>query len=461
MTDDHRAAQPNFEPDDAKSGARPAGPSAEGRPFLTRILRTLGRRGPDVADARAAVGLCDALLSERGDVAGIRLATEIMDRYAALAPGGRELFFDLLADRFAPDPHRLRAAIDAYAQASSAAHLLRLQQAVESPRQELFQRLNLAPGGTAMLVEMRRQLLRNLETHPQRAAIDADLTRLFRSWFNAGFLRLERIEWRTSAVVLERLIQYEAVHQIQGWSDLRRRLEADRRCYAFFHPALADEPLIFIEVALTRRMSAEVQPLLDPASPVVDPAGAHDAIFYSITNCQEGLRGIPFGNFLIKRVVTDLGRECPQLTTFATLSPVPGFRRWLEAPGSQAGVPQPSGEVRALLPRIDAGDAGALRDGLTSRVRDELMRLCAAYLLRAKQHRAPMDPVARFHLANGARLERINWMADSSETGMRRSLGFMVNYVYRPGDLERNHEAYARDYQMVASRAITRLVAAS
>ena len=187
----------------------------------------------------------------------------------------------------------------------------------------------MAPGGTAVLVEMRRELLNTLASHPERGGIDADLIHLFRSWFNRGFLVLQRIDWHTPAVILERLIQYEAVHEIQGWRDLRRRLEADRRCYAFFHPALPDEPLVFIEIALTRGMSATVQPLLDPESPIGDVAKANCAIFYSITNCQEGLRGVSFGNFLIKQVVDDLGRDLPRLKTFATLSPIPGFCEWL------------------------------------------------------------------------------------------------------------------------------------
>jgi malonyl-CoA decarboxylase len=284
-----------------------------------------------------------------------------------------------------------------------------------------------------------------LAGRPHYAGIDSDLGHLLNSWFNRGFLVLQRIDWRTPALVLEKLIQYEAVHAIQGWPDLRRRLQADRRCYAFFHPALPDEPVIFIEVALTRGMSSRVQPLLDLASPVADPAAANCAIFYSITNCQEGLRGVSFGNLLIKQVAEDLGREFSRLKTFATLSPIPGFRKWLAAIAEE----QPA--VAALLARLDAPhwfeDGDAARE-----LQRQLVRLCAHYLLNAKIGREPLDPVMRFHLGNGARMERLNWLGDTSEMGMRRSAGLMVNYVYRLDDLERNHEAYARERHIVASR---------
>ena len=272
---------------------------------------------------------------------------------------------------------------------------------------------------------------------PERLEVDADLLHLFRSWFNRGFLVMQRIDWRTPAVILERLIEYEAVHQIQGWRDLRRRLEADRRCYAFFHPALPDEPLIFIEVAMTHGLPGEVQPLIDPTSPVSDPARADTAAFYSITNCQEGLRGVSFGNVLIKQVVDDLGGEFRRLRTFATLSPIPGFRDWLLARDKRWA-------------EVDGGNA-------SEAMKRELSRLGAQYLLHAKRDHEPADSVARFHLANGASLERLNWMADKSAAGLQRSFGLMANYVYRPEDLERNHEAYAGEYRVIASRTIERM----
>ena len=297
---------------------------------------------------------------------------------------------------------------------------------------------------------MRRRLLRELKSHPQWAGIDADLYHLLSSWFNRGFLTLQRIEWRTPALVLEKLMQYEAVHEIQGWRDLHRRLESDRRCFAFFHPALPDEPIIFIEVALTKGMSDKVQPLLDLDSAVVDPVGADAAIFYSITNCQEGLRGISFGNFLIKQVAEDLGREFPRLKTFATLSPIPGFRKWLAE--TTDSVPELA-ELARTLSKADWFENAGQDAGL----RAELMRLCAYYLQRAKQANEPADSVARFHLGNGARMERLNWLADSSKAGVARSAGLMVNYVYRLKDVERNHEAYANKHVVVASPSLALL----
>jgi malonyl-CoA decarboxylase len=310
----------------------------------------------------------------------------------------------------------------------------------------------MAPGGTAALVEMRSELLKSLRGRPQWAVIDADLLHLLRSWFNRGFLRLERIDWRTPAIILEKLIEYEAVHAIQGWRDLQRRLEADRRCFAFFHPQLPEEPIIFIEVALTRSMSAHIQPLLDIGSPV-RTANCDCAMFYSITNCQEGLRGISFGNQLIKQVAEELRREFPHLRRFATLSPLAGFRRWLE----QKRVEQP--KELAPLAKLDQPDwhLGEVPDSLQRM----LLRLCAFYLVNVKQegggNAEPLDAVARFHLGNGAALERLNWMGDISETGMARSAGLMVNYVYRLSEVERNHERYFREHTIAASAAVEKM----
>ena len=297
--------------------------------------------------------------------------------------------------------------------------------------------------------------MRTLGDHPHRAEIDADLTHLFRSWFNRGFLTLARIDWQTSAVVLERLIQYEAVHQIQGWHDLRRRLESDRRCYAFFHPALPQEPLIFIEVALTRAVTAQVQPLLDPDSPVDDPARATCAIFYSITNCQQGLRGVSFGNVLIKQVVDDLGKEFPSVRTFATLSPIPGFRAWL----AERATTAPESISPALARLVAKGDDIAAADiaAVPGALREEMMQRCARYLISMDDGRGVQDSVARFHLANGARLERLNWMGDTSATGLRRSYGLTVNYEYRLAHLERNHDAYANQFRVESSTAFRQL----
>jgi malonyl-CoA decarboxylase len=294
---------------------------------------------------------------------------------------------------------------------------------------------------------MRADVLRTLGAHPDRAVVADDLLHLFRSWFNRGFLVMQRIDWRTSALILERLIEYEAVHQIQGWDDLRRRLEADRRCYAFFHPALPDEPLIFIECALTQGVLGYVRPLLDPQSAVEDQDNARCAIFYSITNCQLGLRGVSFGNFLIKQVVEDLSGEFRKIRKFATLSPIPGFRSWLMSHREMMS------EALASMPLDSPASLAAIPDSL----RDEIMRLCAYYLLRAKRGRAPADLVARFHLANGARLARLNWGGDASSHGIASSVGITANYVYRVADVEQNHEAFAKNYKVVSSFTLQRL----
>jgi malonyl-CoA decarboxylase len=402
--------------------------------FLRKLLG--GGQGNVDRGTQELVALCDSLLSERGEYASSALARDALLAYERLDERCREEFFDALARHYSPSPEAVGRAASAYQVDPSPENLIQLQETVEPARQELFRRLNMAPGGTAALVEMRSLLLKKIKASPHWRVIDADLMHLLRSWFNRGFLRMERIDWRTSAIVLEKLIQYEAVHAIQGWRDLRR--------FAFFHPQLPDEPIIFIEVALTRGMSAHVQPLLDLKSPVAMPANADCAMFYSITNCQEGLRGISFGNLLIKQVAEELKREFPHLRRFATLSPVPGFRRWLDQAGD-----------KELLKKIEdpAWHLGEVPETLQK----QLTRLCAYYLLHAKQGEEPLDPVARFHLGNGASLERLNWMGDSSEQGMARSAGLMVNYVYWLAEVERNHQRYFEEHSIVAAPAVEKL----
>ena len=461
MSESDHLPAPEEAPRLAIDGSPSRTPRAGARPFFGRMFGSLAhvaRSQPsaNLRQARRAIALCHALLSERGEVSGLRLASDVLAAYQSLDGSTLDAFFDLLVEEFSPQSDQVSRAIETYSQSPNQEHLVRLRAVLEGPRQELFRRCNIAPGGTGGLVRMRHQLLKTLAEHPERAGIDGDLVHLFRSWFNRGFLTLQRIDWRTSALLLERLIRYESVHQIQGWNDLRRRLEADRRCYAFLHPALPEEPLIFIEVALTRGLIAKVQPLLDPDSPVVDPAAANCAMFYSIINCQEGLRGVSFGHSLIKQTVEDLGRELPRLRTFATLSPIPGFRKWLDTSSDSRIAEYRSPEVMALLARLDGRDPHALL-AISRNVRDELTRLCAHYLLHARQGKAPLDPVARFHLANGARLERLNWLADISENGLQQSVGLMANYVYRSRDTERNHEAYAKDCRIIASHQLERL----
>src|SRR5688572_23060358 len=343
------------------------------------FLRRLFGGGPGSADGavQQLLRLCDALIAESSEYTNTALAREAVDAYEALDAAGREQFFDILARDYSPSPDAVMQSASAYHAEPSPANLERLFASVEPPRQELFRRLNMVPGGTAALVEMRKEVLDGLRAKPHWAVIDGDLMHLLRSWFNRGFLRLERIDWRTPAIILEKLIEYEAVHAIQGWRDLRRRLEADRRCFGFFHPQLPDEPIIFIEVALTRSMSAQIQPLLDIRSPVESPGNADCAMFYSITNCQEGLRGISFGNQLIKQVAEDLKREFPHLRRFATLSPIPGFRRWLDE--RRGGL---ADSLQGLLAKLadPAWHLGEVPPGLDRL----LLRLCAQYLLHAR-----------------------------------------------------------------------------
>jgi malonyl-CoA decarboxylase len=421
------------------------------------FLRRLFGRTRDGIDHHTSylVSLCESLLGERGETSGAAIAREALAVYKTLDESSRQQFFDVLAKDFSPSPDAVGRAADTYRYDPTPDHLIGLQNSVEPLRQELFRRLNMAPGATAALVEMRSLVLKGVAQHPRWKVIDHDLMHLLRSWFNRGFLKLERIDWHTSAMVLEKLIEYEAVHAIQGWPDLRRRLEADRRCFAFFHPQLPDEPIIFIEVALTRGMSARVQPLLDVASSVESGSDSDSAIFYSITNCQEGLRGISFGNLLIKQVAEELQRELPHIRTFATLSPIPGFRRWLDRTRVQLGLGAEAQDRLALLGQVEqpGWHSGEVPEALVKL----LLQLCAWYLMNARKGEEPLDSVARFHLGNGAALARLNWLGDTSPSGMTRAAGMMVNYVYRLADVERNHERYFRHHTVVASRAVAKL----
>ena len=437
--------------------------------FLRGVVQTLSDLGSSLArtarvamssrDTRSLTDLCRALLSERGESSGIAFACDGIARYQALNAGERRQFFDALVRDFSPDPTLVKASATAYGDDTSQRNLIALQRAVEAPHQELFRRFNMAPGGTAALVEMRRELLTHLDANPELAGLDAGLSHLFVSWFNRGFLELRRIDWNTPAAVLEKLIKYEAVHEMHGWEDLRRRLDRDRRCFAFFHPALPDEPLIFVEVALVQGMSAAVQPLL-AADNISDARKANCAVFYSITNCQDGLRGISFGSFLIKQVAAELGRELPRIKTFVTLSPLPGYRRWLEH-ALTALEPGPREAQWSEIPRLLKTPNWHQDPAIVAQLETPLTQLCAWYLLHAKRasndSQLPLDPVARFHLSNGARLERINWLADISPKGIRESAGLMVNYLYKLEDIERNHEAFAKGEPTVASRKVESL----
>lgn len=401
----------------------------------------------------------EALISSRGEASGTALAQSILSRWQGLNAEGQRDFLILLNRDFGPDPTRLDAAIEQYRLERSPAALMALNVASEPRRQEVLRRLNLASGGTATLVKMREVLLRAMADDPDLKAVDADFLHLFTSWFNRGFLILKPVDWTTPANILEKIIQYEAVHDIGGWDELRRRLQPpDRRCFAFFHPQLNDEPLIFVEVALTKGIPERIGDVLTDNRPKLRPEEATSAVFYSISNCQTGLRGVSFGNFLIKQVVDDLRRELPGLETFVTLSPVPGFARWLKAERTAPTVLDD-----AVLRQLEGLEiANWQNDPVESVALTPALRAAtAAYFLRARSNGRLPDPVGRFHLGNGARLERINDLADLSPRGLREAHGMMVNYLYKLDEIDTNHEAFASQDRIVAAEAVQRLLPAT
>ncbi|WP_027580359.1 malonyl-CoA decarboxylase [Bradyrhizobium sp. Ai1a-2] len=420
--------------------------------------RTLLRRGNSLEtkqDASELLELCEALLSGRGEASGTAMAREVLDRYHHLDAAGRLAFFQTLSRDFGPDRAKLIQAIEAWRKGSDDGEASELHFASEPRRQELIRRLNRAPGGTSELVAMRADLLNLMKGNKDLESLDRDVTHLLSSWFNRGFLVLRRIDWSTPANILEKIIRYEAVHEIRDWNDLRRRIDPiDRRCYAFFHPALNDEPLIFVEVALTETIPGAIAPLLAEQRELVSIERARTAVFYSISNTQRGLGGISFGSFLIKQVVEELRRELPKLDTFVTLSPVPGFMQWLR----QASDAPLSDDDRLLLESLAKPDWFENTE-LAAQLRTVLEPLAAYFFLKARTPKGRLiDSVARFHLGNGARLERINWLGDLSPKGLRESAGIMVNYLYRLDDIEKNHEAYANNGDVIASSAVKKLL---
>ncbi len=421
---------------------------------LDWLLRRVGAEGRGIGGNPD--DMCRELLSTRGEASGTALARRLLDAYEAMDRGARRGFFRVLRDNYHVDPDTvLDRARDHVLQRDDKTYA-RLVAAAEPPRQELFRRLNMAPDGTEALVRMRSNLLEDVRRDPTLKAVEFDLHHLLASWFNRGFLTLRRIDWQTPAAVLEKLIENESVHEMRGWGDLRRRLARDRRCFAFFHGALPDDPLVFVEIALTQGLATDIDAIIGPDRTEIDPADADTAIFYSINNCHAGLKGISFGNFLLKQVVLDMAREFPGLDTYATLSPVPGFRGWLErAGGTAAGLM--TGDEQALVKALD--HEGWQDDAaIAGQLRPVLERMIAYYLLKAKRGSDPLDAVARFHLRNGARLEQINWLGDRSTERLRQSAGFLVNYVYDPRSIERNHEDYVKNHHVVASRTVRRLL---
>ncbi|ETR78005.1 MCD, Malonyl-CoA decarboxylase MCD [Afipia sp. P52-10] len=440
--------------------------------FLSELLNTLTERGRALLGGRFGtagvapmsqtelIELGEALLSRRGEATGVALAQTLLAGYTSAATPDRIAFLKALADRFGPERERIEQAI-AHLQASDfdAGAVKAVHDAAEPRRQELFRRLNLAPGGTAALLRMREALLANASDNPQFKLVDSDFVHLFASWFNRGFLVLRRIDWTTPANILEKIIRYEAVHAIENWDDLRNRLApADRRCYGFFHPQLVDEPLIFVEVALTKDIPGAIAPLLDLARTPIAATEATTAVFYSISNTQKGLGGISFGNFLIKQVVEELKRELPNLQTFVTLSPVPEFANWLageRAAETPAFLNTAAKETLKLLDQPGWQDNAEAAEKLQA----VLLPAAAYYFLQARNARGrQIDPVARFHLGNGARLERLDFLGDRSLKGLQQSHGLMVNYLYALDEIEANHEAFAEKGSVAAAPAIRKLL---
>ena len=392
---------------------------------------------------RGILELAEEMLRRSGEASGSALALELIEEYQTLDRAKRAELFQGLLDDFGPDTELLQTVIAAYQDDPSPRSAEGFLKAAESRRLDLFRLINTVPGGTRFLIKMREDLFVALRDNPDLKPVDRDFEHLFGFWFNKGFLELRQLDWETPAYILEKLIEYEAVHEIRDWNDLRRRLQSDRRCFAFFHPALPGEPLIFVEVALTSGLASSIQAVLN--EPVAEPGEKVDtAIFYSISNCHTGLRSVSFGDSLLKQVVGLLQDEIPTLKKFATLSPVPGFMRWLAQENAQLA---------------DIVKSVAMTDGSQAleEHREQLMRQCAKYLLYAKRGIYPTDPVARFHLRNGAILHAMHWGADTSERGLRQSVGIMVNYLYEQAKLVNNHEAFVGTGMIPSSADITLL----
>ena len=436
--------------------------------WFERLLDTVADHGRDLlgllSDEQQHTDerLCQELIKGQGEATNIALARELLQRWSSKDETQKLVFLQMLSSTFDPDPEAVMQAAQAYS-ADDYESLQKLIEVAEPPRQELLRRLNMAPGGTAVLVDMRSFLLTHVRQHLSLKKLDADFQHLLASWFNYGFLQLARIDWNTSATILEKLIQFEAVHPMKGWEDLRRRLAEDRRCFAFFHPALPQQPLIFVEVALTREISDSIATLIDPDAPVENPAEANSAIFYSINNALTGLRGVSFGNFLIKQVANELHKEFPQLKNFVTLSPIPGLRGYLESRseedlqillGEQAGALKSMANTDKISSALDELISRESGDQSHDLLQGCLQRLALCYLAGVKRQRHAYDPVAHFHLSNGARLERINTFANMSAYGLHQSYGCMVNYRYDNASIVANHEAYVNQAAISLSKEL-------
>ena len=416
----------------------------------------------------------DCIYAKGGDVSARSRTVELGAIYLNLSEKGRETFHDILAHDFDIDRQVLAEKIKELEAARNQKEAIQaeidLKNALTPPRISLLTQFSSLPNGLKLLIDMRATLLSREKEDQRLCKLALDIKELLGAWFDIGMLDLQEITWNSPAALLEKLIKYEAVHEIRSWGDLRSRLDSNRRCFAFFHNKMPTEPLIFVEVALVNKLSSSIQELLNKEDEKIDPEHADTAIFYSISNTQPGLAGINLGNFLIKTVVQELSNRFDDLKHFATLSPVPGFKKWLvpKLANNETEILQPR-EIGILKQYFASQNAvQKLSEILTGGwhqnseiseiIRPVLIRLCAKYLLEEKKGHKALDPVANFHLSNGARLERINWFADLSETGMKRAYGIMVNYYYELADIEKNHEEYETKGQIVASRSVKSLL---
>jgi malonyl-CoA decarboxylase len=470
---------------ESKSSAVAAPPSAPPQDTTTIVDRALGRLSSawraiageaaapeDRLKQRLLERMQEALDGPGGEVAARSRTAALGHEYLGLAQAEREAFLRVLAEEFDPPPQPILSAAEAVRIAPNPAErrkaAARLAAALDSPRLKLLTRFNALPQGVKFLVDLRATIMDLAERDAAFQGLLDDLTGLLRGWFDVGFLEMRRVTWDSPASLLEKLIAYEAVHEIASWSDLKNRLDSDRRCFAFFHPRMPDEPLIFVEVALTDGIAPGIQPLLDPNAPVLDPGKTDTAIFYSISNARKGLAGISFGNFLIKQVVERLAQEFPQLKRFSTLSPIPGFAKWLKSLDGETLLT--AAEKRALPKRGDGNQhpLALVRNPewhrnrvLAAALEAPLLRLAARYLLAEKRPDGKaLDPVAHFHLSNGARVEQLNWHADTSPKGLAQSCGVMVNYLYRMNEIETNPELYTGESKIAAASAIKSLAKA-
>jgi malonyl-CoA decarboxylase len=446
--------------------------------LASRVLPARGDSAADRTRSRLVTQLQELFedcRTQRGSEFSARSRAEkIAAIYRAADPAQRAIILSLITHAFAPDRSELDRAVGAMQSAAnddeSSRAEAQLRIALDAPRARFLTQFNLLPDGVKFLVDLRADLLGLLPQEPSLEVLKVELDGLLASWFDPGFLELKRISWQSPALILEKLMEYEAVHPIESWNDLRNRLDTDRRCYAFFHPRMPNEPLIFVEIALLKGVPASVQLLLDQNAPLHNSRTADTAIFYSISNTQRGLRGISFGNLLLKRVIDDLRRDLPQLKVFATLSPLPGFRKWLEQPAADGALPLATAHAAKLaqalgtaasevtlvaaLARPDWASDARLGEALHA----PLEKLCARYLLKEKSGGQPLDPVANFHLNNGARVHRLLWLADTSERGMRQSFGMVVSYRYDLDHVDKNHERFLHSGQIAASSRVLGLL---